>query len=162
MIQKKYDDLDIYNNSSIVYMQKTSNRIISYITILLILSFSILIFSCTYKFNVFNIYYGKVYKEDDDTYLIMNVDSDFVNLSKRNYLEVNDKSVKCHLESFSDNYVIYNNKKYWEATYSCELPEELDVNNNILEIKVDKRNTTLFNELIRKVKRGIKDGRVKS
>ena len=162
MISKKYDDLEIFNNSSVVYMQKTNNRIISYITILLILCFIFILFAYFYKFNIFNIYYGKVYKEDDDTYLVMNVDSDFINMSKRNYLEINDKSEKCHLESFSDNYVVYNNKKYWEVTYSCELPDELNINNNVLEVKVNKRETTLFNEFIRKVNRGIKDGRIKS
>jgi len=162
MIQKKYDDLDIFNNSSVVYMKKTNNRIISYVVILIIFSVLFLSLAFFYKFEIFNIYYGKVYEQDDETYVVLNVDSDFINISKRNYLEINNKSIKCHLNSFSDNYVVYNNKKYWEVTYECELPDELNVNNNMIEIKIDRRTTTLFNEFIKKVKRGIKNGRTKS
>lgn len=159
---QKYDNLDIFNNSKAVYMQKTNNKIISYITIIFIVSILFLLLSVFYKYEIFNIYYGKVYKQDDESYLILNVDSDFINVSKRNYLEINNEIVKCHLKSFSDNYVIYNNKKYWEVTYECELPEELNVNNNMLEIKINRRETTLFNEFLSKMKWGIKNGRTKN
>ena len=161
-MHQKYDSLDMFNNSSIVYMKKTNNKIISFITILIVFSILFLLLAIFYKFEVFNIYYGKVYKEEDNTYVVFNVDSDFINVSKRNYLEINKKSIKCHLDSFSDNYILYNNKKYWEVTYSCELPEELSLDNNTLEIRIDRRSTTLFNELRRKVERGIKNGRTKN
>ena len=161
-MHQKYDSLDMFNNSSIVYMKKTNNKIISFITILIVFSILFLLLAIFYKFEVFNIYYGKVYKEEDNTYVVFNVDSDFINVSKRNYLEINKKSIKCHLDSFSDNYILYNNKKYWEVTYTCELPEELSLDNNMLEIRIDRRSTTLFNELRRKVERGIKNGRTKN
>ena len=161
-MHQKYDSLDMFNNSSIVYMKKTNNKIISFITILIVFSILFLLLAIFYKFEVFNIYYGKVYKEEDNTYVVFNVDSDFINVSKRNYLEINKKSIKCHLDSFSDNYILYNNTKYWEVTYSCELPKELSLDNNTLEIRIDRRSTTLFNELRRKVERGIKNGRTKN
>ena len=92
----------------------------------------------------------------------MTVDSDFISIRNRNYLEIDGKETKCKLKMFSDKYFYLNQKKYWDVTYRCELDEELNVNDNVIEVRVDKRKTTLFKELVSKIKKGVKNARVKN
>ncbi len=165
MIHQNLNKIDIYKHSSIIYMRKPNNKIISWITILLIGSilFGVLIFF--YKYNIQNIYYARVEKndeEDDKSYIVLNVDEEFIEMKNRNYLEINNIEYKCHLLSFSNNYFLYNDKKYWEVRYECELPEELNFNSNILKVKLNYRKTTLFKELKNKVRKGLKNARTKN
>lgn len=161
-MQKRYSNINTFNNSSIVYRRKENIFIISWIYIFLIGSIFLCIISLFYKYTVFNIYYAKVVKTKEDNYIYMTVDSDFISIRNRNYLEIDGKETKCKLKMFSDKYFYLNQKKYWEVTYRCELDEELNVNDNVIEVRVDKRKTTLFKELVSKIKKGVKNARVKN
>jgi hypothetical protein len=53
-------------------------------------------------------------------------------------------------------------KKYYDAKYECELPDSLNINNNIIDIYILKRKTTIGNEIVMKIKEVIKNARTKS
>ena len=158
---QKFSNIDIFNNSSIIYNRKSSSKIASWISILLISSliFSLIIYF--YEYDVSSIYYAKVVKNDDDNYLYFSVDQSFISMKNRNYLEINGDEYKCHLSSFSDNYYLIDNKKVWEVYFDCELPEEVNINDNLVEIRVEKRRTTLFKEIVNKLRKEFKDGGIK-
>ena len=158
----KYNNINLFENSSIIYMRKQQNKIVSYMIILLIGSILFLLIATRYKYTKYNIYYGKVVNIEDNNYIYMTVDSDFIDEKNRNYLEINDKEYKCHLRSVSDNYYVYNSTKYWEVTFNCDLPEEININDNLIEIKMSSNKTTLFKEIIKKIKKGLKNARVKN
>lgn len=159
---QKYEDIDVFNNSSLTYMKKSSSMVVSWISIILIGSilFSLIIFF--YEYDAYNIYFAKVVNNEDNNYLNITVDESFISMKNRNYLEINNEVRKCHLKSMSDNYYIFNESKYWEVIYECDIPTELNINNNIVEVRVDKEKTTLFKELVNKVREGIKNGRIKN
>lgn len=161
-MHQKYDNINVYNNSSVVYMRKQNSKIISWINILLIGSVLFCIIGLKYKYSIFNIYYAKVIKNENENYVYMNVDSEFIDFKNRNYLEIDDKEYKCHLRSISDNYYIFNGKKYWDVTFNCDLPNELNVNDNLIEIKMERRKTTLLKEIFNKIRKGMKNARVKN
>ena len=143
-------------------MQKTSSKIISWISILFLTTLLLLTIAIFYKFEIFNIYYAKVIRDEDNSYVVFNADEDFINMRNRNFLVINEKDTRCHLIDFSDNYTVYENNKYWEVSYTCELPDELNINDNIVKIRLDKGKTTLFKMFIKKLKRGIENARVKN
>ncbi len=159
---QKLDCIDIFNNSAVIYLRKSSSKIVSWISILLIgsLLFSwILLF---YNYETYNVYYAKVVKNDEENYISMSVDETFIELQNRNFLEINSEEYKCHLMSMSDNYYLLNEHKYWQTTFECELPEQLNINENVIEVKVDKGKTTLFKQIINKIRKGMKNGRIKN
>lgn len=158
----KWNHIDIFNNSEIVYMRKPNNLIISWISILIIGSilFGIIIFF--YKFETSVIYYGKVINVEEDNYISMAVDEEFINLKNRNYLTINNKECKCHLRSMSDNYYILNGLKYWEAIFDCEIADEININDNIIEVKIEKEKQTLFDKIVFKIRKGLKNGRIRN
>ena len=155
---QKFNDIDIFNNSSVIYKRKSSSKITSWINILLI---GIIIFGLImyfYEYDISNIYYAKVLNNGDENYLYFSVDQSFISMKNRNYLEINGDEYKCHLSSFSDNYYLINNKKIWEVYFDCELPDELNVNDNLVEVRVEKRKTTLFKEMVNKLGKELKNG----
>lgn len=158
----KFNNVDIFTNSSIIYMRKPSNKINYWINILLIGSILFGLIACFYEYTIFNIYYSKVVESDENSYVHITVDESFISSKNRNYLTLNNIDCKCHLNSLSDNYYLINNEKFWEAIYECEIPEELDIDNNILEVKINKRKTTLFKELINLFRKELKNARIKN
>ena len=162
MIQKKYNDINSFDNSEIIYGRKTPLFIISWNYILLISLLLLLLIIFFYKYTIFNIYYAKVIKSKEENYIYMTVDSDYISLKNRNYLEIDGEEYKCKLKTFSDNYYYIGTKKYWDATYKCDLPSEINVNDNLIEVRVERRRTTLFNEILEKIKKGVKNARVKN
>ena len=153
---QKYESLNIYDNSSIVYMRKASSKIISWFNILIIGSIIFGIICFKYKYNISNFYYAKVVNTDEDNYISVDVDEEFIELKNRNYLVINNDEVKCHLISFSDNYFLENSQKHWIVNYECNLSDDINVNNNLVEVEVEKRKTTLFKELCSKIRKRVK------
>lgn len=158
---QKFNSIDIFFNSSVIYKRKPSIKVISWISILLISSVIFGLIMCFYKYDISNIYYARVINNDDENYIHFSVDESFISMKNRNYLEINNKEYKCHLSSFSDNYYLVNSEKIWEVYFDCELPDELNINDNLIEVRVEKRRTTLFKELIMKLRKEFKDGRIK-
>lgn len=158
---QKFNDIDIFNNSSVIFKRKSSSKITSWISILLISSLIFCFIIYFYEYNISDIYYAKVVKNDDENYLYFSVDQSFVSMKNRNYLEINGDEYKCHFSSFSDNYYLIDNKKIWEVYFDCELPDELNINDNLVEIRIEKRKTTLFKEMVNKLRKELKNGGIK-
>lgn len=159
---QKFDNLSIFNNSSVIYKRKPNSIITSWISILLVATLLFCLIAFFYKYSISNIYYAKVINTEDENYITINVDQDFISMKNRNYLKIGDDEYKCHLISSSDNYYIMNSKKYWQVNYDCDLPDELNINDSLIEVHIEMRETTLFKELIRKIRKEIKNGRLKN
>lgn len=153
---QKYESINIFDNASIIYMRKTSPKIISWFNILIIGSILFFIIGTNYHFKISNIYYAKVFNTEESNYISIDVDEDFISIKNRNYLNIDDEDYKCHLKSFSDNYYIINSQKHWVAKFECDLPDDINVNGNLVEVKVEKRKTTLFKELTTKIRKRVK------
>ena len=158
----KYKKIDAFNCSKIIYLRKMPKIITIWLIIMTTLFMSTMILVFFYKFNLYDIYQGKIIKQEQDNHIELIVDEEFYNIRNRNYLIIDKKEYKCHLLDFSDNYYLINNKKYWNAKYECDLPEDLNINNNILSIYILKRETTIGKELYLKIKEEIKHARIKN
>lgn len=158
----KYSNINIFKNKSIIYLRKSDYRIISWITILIIGSMSLLSLSVFYKFELFTIYHAKVINNEEENYISVLVDNEFLKRKQRNYLEINNEECKCHLIDSSNNYVIINNLKYWQVDYECELSDENNINNNLLEIKIRNDKQSLFQYVLKKLRKESENARTRT
>lgn len=156
-----YNSIDIFNNREVLYKNKSNYKVISWITILLIGSIVLLLITFFYKFRLFSIYTGKIVKNEKDNYIELNVDDSFLKYKNRNYYIINDKKSRCHIKEIVDSYYV-NDKKYYNVKINCDLNKEININNSILDIKVDEGKVTLFQVFTKKIKKGIKDARIKN
>lgn len=157
----RYNSIDIFNNREVLYKNKSNYKVISWITILLIGSIVLLLITFFYKFRLFSIYTGKIVKNEKDNYIELNVDDSFLKYKNRNYYIINDKKSRCHIKEIVDSYYV-NDKKYYNVKINCDLNKEININNSILDIKVDEGKVTLFEVFTKKIKKGIKDARIKN
>lgn len=161
-MQKKRNSIDIFNNSSYIYMRKPESSIATWNNIVFITCFIFCLISCFYEFNISNVYYAKIINNEEKNIVYMQVDDSFINIKNRNYLRINDEEIKCNLVDFSDKYFVLNSKKYWEVSYKCELSDEINIDGNIIKVEVQMRKTTLFKEIIRSLRRKFENERIKN
>ena len=76
------DNLDIYNDSAIILNKKTPKKIISWITIMIILTLLFVVFSFI-PFNIYKPLVGYVDIIDDSSFLILNINLHLIYAKKR-------------------------------------------------------------------------------
>lgn len=158
----KYSNINIFENKSTIYLRKSDYKIVSWITILIIGSLLLISLSLFYKFELFTIYHAKVINTDEENYISVLVDNEFLKSKKRNYLEINNEECKCHLIDSSNNYIIINNLKYWQLNYECELSIENNINNNLLEVKIRNDKQSLFQYILEKIRKESENARTRT
>lgn len=159
--EHNFEAIDVFNNSSIIYKRKTPNGIISWINILVIGSLIFFLIISLYEYEDYNIYKGIVVKNSEENYIYLFADDNFFPLKNRNYFIVENKKCRGHVVLISDDYYIMNNSKYRKVNIECELPKDLNIDKNVLDIKVDKGKVTILKKVIRKIKKGINNGKIK-
>ena len=161
-MHEKLEQIDIFNNARVIFDQKLESKIIIWISALIIGSILLLLISLFYRFKSYDIYYAKVVKNEEDSYIQFTVNEDFLKKKNRNYLIINDEEVHCQLIKMSDNYYLINASKYWEAFFDCKLEKELNFDSNVLEVKIDNGDITLYQYFTNKLRKVVRSGRVKS
>ena len=140
--------IDAFKNSKMKIMYSSPSRIISWITIVLIIIISFLIISIFYKYN---------------TYIKL---ISYVNINEkyniRGIIEKKDmpikKNYKLYIEGKRYEYEIVDIKEYdnyYELFIKCKVDKNLLINNNLLTLNFVKNKTTLMNEIIKKIKKGM-------
>lgn len=137
----------IYNNFSYIINKKTSLSIFIWI-ILLIMSFIIfIIISFKYEYYLYQSYFGYIKKIDNSFYTVIYVEKDKVNeLSKSNLL-VDNKDYSFKIVSISEEYFVIDNKMCYQVILDFDLKEEYKIENNIIDIVLRNKKTTIYQEL---------------
>ena len=133
-MHEKLEQIDIFNNARVIFNQKLESKIIIWISALIIGSILLLLISLFYRFKSYDIYYAKVVKNEEDSYIQFTVNEDF----------------------------LINASKYWEAFFDCKLEKELNFDSNVLEVKIDNGDITLYQYFTNKLRKVVRSGRVKS
>ncbi len=139
-MKEKIDNIDIYNNSAIILYRKIPPKIISWITILIILLVLFIIFSFV-PFNVYKPSTGYVKVESDESYLILNSD---LPISKNYKLYIKNKLYDYEIIDIIDGQVILK----------LSLDDDLKIDKNIIRVNILKDRTTIFNIIKNKIKKG--------
>lgn len=96
------------------------------------------------------IYYGQVLLENKIFLLVEEQNRIYL---KDSY-EIDEKNTKCSLEKTNKEYLISDNKKYFEIYLDCDLKDKY-IENQIVEVKILLQKTTLFDTLKNKIKKGL-------
>ena len=129
------DNVDVFNNSAIILNKKVPKRIISWITILIIL-LSLVTIILFVNFNVYKSTIGIYHNDKVEIY-------DFnLPLNKKNKLYINQNLYNYKIIGIYDNKIILDIK----------LDDDLKIENNIFNINILKSRTNLFNIIKKKWK----------
>lgn len=137
------DKLDIYNDSAIILEKKTPKKIISWITILIIL-LSLFVSSSMVPFNIYKPVYGKVNITNTGTLVELNFSGSDFPFDKSNKLYIKNKEYSYKVVSIEDNLVLLD----------INLDDNLKIQNNIITMNILKNRTTIFKIIKNKIKKG--------
>ena len=143
------EEIDVFAYSKLKIMNEKPSKIISWITILATLFFTLLIISIFFKYHLYSNYIG--YVQIDNKYNIkVIIDDELPTLNKDYKLYINNHKYKYK--------IVEINKQvgYYEMYIKCDLDKSILINNNIITVRFKKEQTTLIRELIKKFKKGMK------
>ncbi len=126
------NEIDIYDDSSLILERKNPKCVISWITILILLTISLMIIF-SIKFNIYKSYNAYVVIEDKTYLVILLNESDFPI----------DKSDKLYIKRILYDYKIVDisdNKMVVELNLS----DDISINNNQVVVNILKNRTTIF------------------
>ena len=137
------DNIDIYNNSSIILNKKTPSLIKSWIIILTLLSilFITIIFI---PYNRYIIYNGYVILKDSNSYISLNINKNDFPIKNKNKLYIENDEYKYKIISIEKNNLIL----------SINLKDDIKINNNLVTLHILKDRTTLFEKIKTRIKKG--------
>ena len=137
------DNIDIYNNSSIILNKKTPSLIKSWIIILTLLSilFITIIFI---PYNRYIIYNGYVILKDSNSYISLNINKNDFPIKNKNKLYIENDEYKYKIISIEKNNLIL----------SINLKDNIKINNNLVTLHILKDRTTLFEKIKTRIKKG--------
>lgn len=139
----KMDKIGIYNDSAIILEKKTPKKIISWITILIILTIIFIIISFI-PFNLYKTKVGYVNIVDNNSYIVLpNNESDFP-VHKNQKLYIKDKKYNYKIVKLESDKLILK----------INLDNNLKIQNNVLALNILKYRTTLFKIIKNKIKKG--------
>ena len=142
-MEKEINKIDIYNNSAMILDSKTPSSIISWITIVIILSFLLLIVLLI-PFNIYKPYYGTLNIIDGNVLFITKLEySDFPS-SKNKRLYIKNTMYNYEVVSIDDDYL----------KFKIDLDDNLKVNGKTLIINILEDRTNLINIILKKLKKG--------
>ena len=139
----KMDKIDIYNDSAIILEKKTPKKIISWITILIILTLSFLFLSFL-PFNLYKTKVGYVNIVDNNSYIVLPIDESDFPVHKNKKLFIKNKKYNYKIMKLeSDKLILKINLDY-----------NLKIQNNIITMNILKNRTTIFKIIKNKIKKG--------
>lgn len=137
------DKLDIYNNSAIILEKKTPKKIISWITILVILMVLFVVFSIV-PFNIYKPFIGKVNITNGQILVGLDLNYSDFPFNHYNKLYIKNREYSYKIVSIEDNIVLLD----------INLDENLKIQNNIVNVNILKDRTTIFKIIKNKLKKG--------
>ena len=137
------DKLDIYNDSAVILEKKTPKKIISWITILVIL-LSLFVVLSMVPFNIYKPFTGKVNITNNKTFLKLNLNYSGFPVNQYNKLYIKNKEYSYKVISIEDNILLID----------INLDEDLKIQNNVVNVNILKDRTTIFKIIKNKIKKG--------
>ena len=137
------DNLDIYNDSAIILEKKTPKKIISWITILIILTILFVVFSFI-PFNIYKPLVGYVDITNNSSYLILNISNSDFPVNKNNELYIKNKKYNYKIVKIEEDKLILK----------VNLDNNLKIQNNMITANILKNRTTIFKIIKNNIKKG--------
>lgn len=138
------DKLDIYNDSAIILESKIPKKIISWITILIVLTLLFICFSFV-PFNKYKKLKGYINIVEDTSFIILKINKSDFPIDNNNQLYIKDKKYNYKIVNILEDKLIVKSN----------LDKNLKIQNNIVEVNLLKNRTTLYKIIKEKIKKGL-------
>lgn len=149
------NDINIFDNSKIMFERKSPFLIVSWITILIIFTIIFLIMSIFYEFNRYKSYYGKINKEGDKYYVQLFLEESAIYSFQNDTVLINKKIVSYKIESISDEYYDIGLKHLTKEMIFQITDNYNDLSgNSIIEVVIESPKTTVLKQIIKRIKKG--------
>ena len=150
------NNIDIFYNSEII-LRKKSFKIKYYMISMFILIGALFIFITFFEYTSYINLKAIVKKDNDGYYLKTLIQEQNFNDINKNYLIINDKKYKYKIKNISEGYILDENyNKYYEVLLEKKINSNLIIDNNIVDINIEKNKTTILKQIIEKIKKGMR------
>lgn len=138
--------IDTLLKPSYLLKRKTSKAIIVFITLSLVMIIGAIFMLFMYKYHPYKIENGYVQKKDDEYLLVLYLSPDDMASFQENKLLL-DEEVSYEIVDISRDYYVINNELYYMLSLKVPLQESDKIDNNIVNVIIEKPKTTLWREI---------------
>lgn len=146
-------------------LNKKNNLIIQIwsisISVLLIIILSFCIF---YHYKIYEDYQGIIVKQDNVHYLNLYLTDEQIRDFNYQKIYIDQKEIKKKITNISQDYILNDTGKYRLLTLDIndgKIDQKYLINNNVITVKIYKRNTTIMKEIINKLLKGGHNAEIK-
>lgn len=144
-------------NNNAVLNQK-NHLIIKLWTITIFLFLFIMLLVCIfYKYKIYDKYQGFIIQKTSGYYLNLYLTDEQINDFNFQQIYIDNNRIDKQIIDISDDYILNNNGSFRLLTLDLNqsgISSKYLINNNIVTIRVYKRNTTIMKEIINEVLKG--------
>lgn len=144
-------------NNNAVLNQK-NHLIIKLWTITIFLFLFIMLLVCIfYKYKIYDKYQGFIIQKTSGYYLNLYLTDEQINDFNFQQIYIDNNRIDKQIIDISDDYILNNNGSFRLLTLDLNqsgISSKYLINNNVVTIRVYKRNTTIMKEIINEVLKG--------
>lgn len=126
-----------------------------FIKIIFLFLLILFIFLLNYKISLYNTFDARIIRTEDGYYVQVLVPMDIQTFIQNNKFLVDNKEYEYEIDNINEEYVSYNNKNYMLVNITSNLDKSYNIENNYLKIKQPIKKDTIFNILLKKLKKGM-------
>lgn len=126
-----------------------------FIKIIFLFLLILFIFLLNYKISLYNTFDARIIRMEDSYYVEVLVPMDIQTFIQNNKFLVDNKEYEYEIDNINEEYVFYNNKNYMLVNITSNLDKSYNIENNYLKIKQPTKKDTIFNILLKKLKKGM-------
>jgi len=146
--------IDIYSNKYLINNKKCN--IATIWTMLLIIFFLIFLnISFNYKYRIYENYLGYIKKIDDSFKVVIYVLEEEVSNVVNYSMIIEGSKYNFEIENISEEIYLVDNLKYKEMILDVNLNKKYELENNVINITLEKGHETLWNKLKKGIKKWI-------
>lgn len=142
------EEIKAFEYSKMKVIKDNPSKIISWITILILLLVIFLIISIFFHFSIFKEYIGFIDISDNYDIRVM-VDRSFFPVNSEYELYIDNRKYEYQITK------INHLDQYSEVFIKCKLDKKVLTDNNIINVRFKKYTTTLIKEFIKRIKKGM-------
>lgn len=144
----------MFDNVDYIINKKDNNIIKVWLMIILLLLTMILNISLFYEYKIFKTYQATVINQNNNYYLNLYLTDEQLIKFNNKSIYIDKKLVNKKIISISSDYILTELGKFRLVTLETEIKETDKIVNNIIEIIVQERKTTVMKELVAKLLEG--------
>lgn len=143
----------MFNDMYKVVSNKNISKCPKYIIIILIILLILLIFILNYKVCLYDSYNGTVIKVGEEYYVKVYVELDKSFFLNNNQIFIGNNKYNYDIKKIDDEPIVIGNNLYLNVYLNIKLEENKKINNYPLVIKQERKKETVFELVLRKIRK---------